>query len=413
MGEGSRPYDMIIYGASGFTGQYVAAEVFRQCKEKKIALAGRTKAKLEKVFDLIERETGEKANAGIVIADNSNDESIVEMCRQAHCVLNCVGPYRFYGEQVVKACVETGTHYLDISGEPGFLQKMQLQFHEEAQRKGIHIVGAAGFDSIPADFGLEHLRANFNGVMTSAESFWAYKGDRVKANYGTYLTIVHSLRTVSELKAQQKAIFREKMDYIGPRVPRRNPGWCKDVNSHIFPFLGADISVMKRTQYFESKVHGATPIQLGAYVKMGGWLQIIGMMLFGLIMGVLSKFSWGVSFLENHPKLCSFGVFSKEGLTREELAARGFVYEWYGKGYSTKPAPGEKAVPDKQMKLTLTGPEIGYIFCSIAMVAAANTILEEKLVNQGGVLTPGSALKGTTYASRLGKRGVKITIEEL
>lgn len=98
-----------------------------------------------------------------IVADVSDPESIKSMARLGKVVLNCVGPYRFFGEQVVKACVEEGTHHVDVSGEPQFLESMQLKYHKLAEEKGIYVVGSCGFDSIPADCGTVYLVQNFGG----------------------------------------------------------------------------------------------------------------------------------------------------------------------------------------------------------------------------------------------------------
>ena len=65
-----------------------------------------------------------------IVCDSNDDSSLIAMARQARLVLNCVGPYRFYGESVVEACVEAGAHHLDISGEPQYLEKTQLKYHQ-------------------------------------------------------------------------------------------------------------------------------------------------------------------------------------------------------------------------------------------------------------------------------------------
>ena len=99
-----RPYDIIVYGATGFTGQYAALEMARTSNGKKIAIAGRNASKLQQTLNFIEKEMGtgnlKDCEIGVVIADNSDDASIKEMCRQCRVVASCVGPYRFYGEQV-------------------------------------------------------------------------------------------------------------------------------------------------------------------------------------------------------------------------------------------------------------------------------------------------------------------------
>lgn len=410
-----RPYDIVIYGASGFTGQFAAVEAARACKGKKIALAGRTKSKLEAVIQRIDKELGgdcDVKSIGIVIADSKSDDSILEMCRQAKVIVNCVGPFRWYGEQVVRACVQMSTNYVDITGEPEFMQTCQIKYHEEAKERGIHIVSACGFDSIPADMGLEILREEFPGVLAAAESYIHLYGPG-KANYGTYLTIVHSVKHKDNVRGQQKEIFKQRIPYLGPKLRVRNPGFSKSENKWYLPFLGADPSVVKRTQYYESMEHNRTPVQYFAYFTTMSIFHMIGVMLFGLMVFVLTKFSFGIKLLENHPRIFSGGVFSKDGPTKDDISKSGFKMVFHGKGYKEQPESRTTAGrPDQRLSMKFSGPECGYVFTSTAVIAAAATILDDKLINNGGVLTPASAFRGSRFIERLENRNVKIEFME-
>lgn len=96
-------------------------------------------------------------------ADVFNPPTVVAMAKQCQVVLNCVGPYTQWGETVVKACSEEGTHHLDLSGEPLFLGKMEQKYSSTAEDSGAYIIGACGFDSIPSDYGAAYLQQNFGG----------------------------------------------------------------------------------------------------------------------------------------------------------------------------------------------------------------------------------------------------------
>lgn len=97
----------------------------------------------------------------IIIADVKDEESLKAMAARAKLIINTCGPYRFFGEPVVKACVEMGAHHVDVSGEPQFLEKTVLDYHKAAEEKGVYIVGACGFDSIPTDIGIVYLEKSF------------------------------------------------------------------------------------------------------------------------------------------------------------------------------------------------------------------------------------------------------------
>lgn len=115
--------DVLIFGASGFTGKYTVKEIIKIANkyDNKFTwgIAGRNKDKLKAVLD----EQGENAEVDlskipIVIADIHSEESLNEMAKKAKVILNCCGPYRVYGEPVVKACIANKTHHVDVSGEP-------------------------------------------------------------------------------------------------------------------------------------------------------------------------------------------------------------------------------------------------------------------------------------------------------
>ncbi|XP_064197173.1 saccharopine dehydrogenase-like oxidoreductase isoform X1 [Anguilla rostrata] len=175
----SRPYHVIVFGASGFTGQFVVEEVTRTLSDgpkgtMKWAIAGRSRHKLEKVLEQASATLTKPelmSEVGIILADVGDLASLATMCKQGVVVLNCVGPYRFYGEPVVKACIENGTHYMDICGEPQFLEGMQLKYQSQAAENGVYVIGSCGFDSIPADMGIQFTRDHFKGTLTAVESF--------------------------------------------------------------------------------------------------------------------------------------------------------------------------------------------------------------------------------------------------
>ncbi|XP_011382823.1 saccharopine dehydrogenase-like oxidoreductase, partial [Pteropus vampyrus] len=180
MATTQRPFHLVVFGASGFTGQFVTEEVAREQVDPEgnsrlpWAVAGRSAEKLQRVLERAALKLGRPtlpSEVGIIICDINNPASLDEMAKKATVVLNCVGPYRLYGEPVVKACIENGTSCIDISGEPQFLEQMYWKYHEKAAEKGVYIIGSSGFDSIPADLGVIYTRNKMNGTLTAVESF--------------------------------------------------------------------------------------------------------------------------------------------------------------------------------------------------------------------------------------------------
>ena len=152
----SRQYDVIVWGASGFTGKLVV-EYFLQQYGTGInwAIAGRNRQKLEQVL----QELGAGDNApDILIADSHDPVSMATLAKATKVVLTTVGPYALYGDLLVDACTEHGTHYCDLAGEVQWMRRVIDRNQSIAEKSGARIVHSCGFDSIPSDLGVQFLQ---------------------------------------------------------------------------------------------------------------------------------------------------------------------------------------------------------------------------------------------------------------
>jgi short subunit dehydrogenase-like uncharacterized protein len=148
MSEQEREFDVIVYGASGFVGVLVARYLAEHAPEgARLALGGRNAAKLE----------GLGLDWPVVVADASDAEALTTMAGRAGVVITTVGPYAKYGRLLARACAETGTDYVDLTGEVLFARDSIDENHETARRTGARIVHSCGFDSIPSDIGVHVL----------------------------------------------------------------------------------------------------------------------------------------------------------------------------------------------------------------------------------------------------------------
>ncbi|XP_056134411.1 saccharopine dehydrogenase-like oxidoreductase [Lampris incognitus] len=418
----SRPYHIVIFGASGFTGQFVVEEVARTVSEGpkgslKWAVAGRSKEKLEKVLEQAAGALGEpelKTEVDIIVADVGEPDSLAAMCKQAVIVLNCVGPYRFYGEPVVKACVENEAHYIDISGEPQFLESMQYDYHDEAADKGVYIIGSSGFDSIPADMGVIYTRDHFNGTLTAVESFLTTstgpEGGCI--HDGTWQSAIHGFADSVKLKILRRKFNYKPLPTVGSKIKRRGVMFfSNEIQQYAVPFLGSDPSVVRRTQRFLVEEQQATPVQYGAYAGIGGIANIVKLLFAGMMFLCMVKFAYGRKLLIKFPEFFSFGYFTKAGPTRKQIEGSSFQIAFYGEGYTEGQDPS-KGKPNSKIHTVVQGPEVGYVTTPIAMVQAALTILNEptELPKKGGVYTPGAVFAKTTLIDRLNNHGIKFSV---
>ncbi|XP_008308616.1 saccharopine dehydrogenase-like oxidoreductase [Cynoglossus semilaevis] len=422
MSSSSRPYHLVIFGASGFTGQFVVEEVARTISEGpggtlKWAVAGRSKQKLEKVVGQAAEILGKpelRSEVDIIIADVGQPDSLASMCRQAVIVLNCVGPYRFYGEPVVKACVENGAHHIDISGEPQFLEAMQLNYNSQAADAGVYVIGSCGFDSIPADMGVIYTREQFKGTLTAVESFLTIGSgpDGVCIHDGTWQSAVYGFADSNNLQSLRRKFQHKPLTYVGSRLRRRgNLFFSSEIQQYSLPFMGSDPSVVKRTQRYLAEEHHQTPVQYGAYAGVGGISNVIKLMFAGMMFWFLVKFSFGRNLLIKFPEFFSFGVFSKAGPSKKQMEASSFQFAFLGEGYTEGLDPSQ-GKPNGKIRILVQGPECGYVATPIAMVQAALTILHEPaaLPKRGGVYSPGAAFAKTSLIERLNKHGIQFSV---
>lgn len=149
-----RDFDLVLFGATGFTGRLTAEYLARHAPDGlRWALAGRNRDKLEEVRQHLATISASAADLELLHADVTDPTSLVAVAARARVVITAVGPYLAYGEPLVAACADAGTDYVDLTGEPEFVDRMYLRHHRAAVASGARIVHACGFDSIPHDLG--------------------------------------------------------------------------------------------------------------------------------------------------------------------------------------------------------------------------------------------------------------------
>ena len=257
----AREFEIIVYGATGYTGRLVAEYLTTRDDAPKWAMAGRNLAKLEEVRDLI----GAPAGTPLVVADASDAASLDAMCKRAKVILTTVGPYQLYGNELVTACVANGTDYTDLCGEPAWMRTQIDQHDAAAKASGARICFSAGFDSIPFDLGVlmlqKHCAAKFGAPAPRVKG-------RVRSMKGTF-----SGGTAASLKATMAAAAKDPAvigylvnpfslagDFAGPPQPPGNkPEYDESLKSWATNFVMAPINTknVHRTNFLLLQAYGA------------------------------------------------------------------------------------------------------------------------------------------------------------
>ncbi|GAB0099967.1 saccharopine dehydrogenase-like oxidoreductase [Sergentomyia squamirostris] len=408
--------DVVIFGATGFTGRCAVERGFDFLTKLKWGIAGRNQGKL----DSLKTEIGSKLSKDlseipVILADVADEASLKKMAEQAKVVVNCCGPYRHFGEAVVKACIASGAHHVDVSGEPQYMERMQLEYDEAAREAGVYIVSACGFDSIPADLGTIFHEKQFDGVVNSVETYLVTKakGPGASVHYGTWESAIYGLAHANELRSLRTKLFKERLPSMKPSLKNRSIIHRAPIvrNAVCLPFLGSDRSVVMRSQRFLFETQKKRPVQVRTYMSVGTYFNALLFILGGAIFSLLVRFSLGRQLLLAYPTLFSFGFASHEGPSDEKRKSMQFNMYFQGQGWSEALVEGEdqyKDPPTKKLLTKVSGTDFGYGNTAGALLLCATTILNEhtKMPGKGGVLAPGAAFGNTSLIDELIKHKV-------
>ncbi|MGB0931035.1 MAG: saccharopine dehydrogenase family protein [Chitinophagales bacterium] len=391
----SREFDIIVWGASGFTGRLVAEYLFKNYSSDdslKWAMAGRNQAKLEKVRAEVANDT-----IPLVIADSQDEASLKAMVQRTKVVCTTVGPYAKYGSKLVGACVENQTDYCDLAGEVQWMRRMIDQHHEAAKANGTKIVHTCGFDSIPSDMGVYYTQQQAkNKTGQPAKQIKmrvrAFKGEM---SGGTYASLGNVMVEAQKDKSIYKILtnpysLNPEGEQTGPDKPDLQAVvYDKASKNWIYPFIMAGINtkVVRRSNALSGYSYGKDFRYDEAMMSGDG----IG----GRIKGTIAAVGLGVLMLAKPGSLVKKGVdalLPKPGEgPNKKVREAGF--------YNLKFI----ATLDDNSTMTtkVTGDmDPGYGSTSKMMAESAISLAKDSLPDIGGVLTPSVAM-GDALLKRL------------
>lgn len=239
-----RAYDIVLFGATGFVGELTAEYLAAHAPEGlRWAIAGRSE---EKLAALRARLPGD-SEIGILTADVSDPRSLREIALHARVVATTVGPYITYGEELVAACADAGTDYLDLSGEPEFVDVTYVRHDARARETGARLVHAAGFDSIPHDLGAYFtVRQLPEDVPITVDGFVRASG---MFSGGTFHSALTGFSRTRQTLAAAQDRKRHEPRTVGRRAyaPVSAPRFAKEVGAWAVPLPTIDAQVVRRS----------------------------------------------------------------------------------------------------------------------------------------------------------------------
>jgi short subunit dehydrogenase-like uncharacterized protein len=248
-GKPARAYDIVVLGATGFAGK-LTAEYLAQAAppECRWAIAGRSERKLAAVRDELAAVHASAADLPLISADVEDPASLRALAESTRVLISTVGPYVLYGEGVVAACAAAGTDYLDLTGEPEFVERCFVRSHEAAVGSGARLVHAAGFDSVPHDLGAYFTVLQLPEDVPLAVA--GYVRGSMRISGGTFATMLtgasrlrENLAAAREAKAVRPAPDPSRRVVARGGRPGRDPvdgGWA-------LPFPSLDPMIVARS----------------------------------------------------------------------------------------------------------------------------------------------------------------------
>jgi len=412
----TKPYDFVIFGGTGYTGFYCIKNLIKINSEKNknytFAVAGRNLNKLKSVIDEVAKEVKQDlSKIPLIESDVKNKESLVNMTKQCRVLVTVVGPYTLYGRPVVESCIETDTHYVDISGEAQFVEGIQNDYFDKAKEKGLYIISSCGFDSIPADLGTVFMKDSAKDCeIKTVEGYIKAKNPKgFHINVGTFFSLLESLRNYKQIRPIRTVMFekfyKKKIEIPKPKmkIVHKAP-YAK--RGFFVPFWQIDAGVVKRTQlFFYNENEQDKPLSLFEYMHVQSVFHAFGMIIAILSIALMNLCSFTREYLKKYPQIFTLGVFSSNGPSREQVDCSTFEMYLVGKGV-------KKDSPSTEVSKTvyIKGNELAYDCTSLFLLNAGITILEDLAdQNKGnaGVVTPGYAFRNTKYIERIRELGVE------
>lgn len=384
-----REFDIVLFGATGFTGALTAEYLARHGGPTlRWALAGRNLDKLQKVRERLAAVAPGFDAIKLLLADVTDPASIQHIAESARVVITTVGPYIQYGEPLVAACANAGTDYVDLTGEPEFVDQMWLRYHELAVKTGARIVHCCGFDSIPHDLGVwftvGQLPAN---VPIKIEGFvragGTFSGGTLHSAVTAFSRFRSSLNISKQRRQAQPLPAGRKIGSTGESVHFETEldGWA-------VPMPTIDPQIVRRS--------AAALDRYGPDFRYGHFLLLKKLTSVAVLLGGVAAVFAGAQFR-----------LTRERLLRIKEAGDGPSPEQRSKGWFKVTFIGTGG--GKNVETQVSGGDPGYGETAKMLAESALCLAFDKLPRLGGVLTPVQAM-GSALLERLQLAGIRFEV---
>jgi len=384
-----RAHDIVLFGATGFTGGLTAEYLARNAAKGTLwALAGRNQQKLEALRDRLAAIDPACADLPLLRADVTDEAALEGVAASARVIITTVGPYLNYGEALVAACAKTGTDYVDLTGEPEFVDRMYTSYHAEAVASGARIVHACGFDSIPHDLGAYFTVKQLpEGEPLVVRGYVRAGGQLSAGTFHSAITAASRLRQAGAAhSARRKA---EAKPAAGRRVrsAKAVPHRDSSLGAWVLPMPTIDPQVVKRSA-----------VALDRYGPDFSYAHFLALKQLPVALGVVGGLGALVTVAQVPParKLLLGRMQSGDGPTAAQRAKGWFNVRFVGAG------GGQRVVCE------VKGGDPGYGETAKMLAESALCLAHDELPPSAGQVTTAEAM-GDALNERLERQGISFT----
>ncbi len=387
-----RRFDIVVFGATGFTGALTAEYLARNAPAgMRWALAGRNASKLEQVRGRLAVIDAACADLPLLHADVEDPGSLREIAVATKVVITTVGPYIRYGEPLVAACATAGTDYVDLTGEPEFVDRMWLEHHARAEQSGARLVHSCGFDSIPYDLGVQFTVEQLpEGVPISIDGFMRTKASFSGGTYHSAIEILGGLRSSAKLARERR---RLEGDPPGRRVRgvAGKPHADEFARGWVAPIPTIDPETVLRSARALDRY--GPDFRYSHYVVVGPLPVLLGLGAAAGVAVAVAQIPPGRDVLR---KLKSSG----EGPSEEQRAK-----SWFSVKFAAHAGNGDGT----DLRTEVRGGDPGYGETSKMLAESALCLAFDDLPPRAGQLTPAVAM-GDVLRQRLVAAGIEFKV---
>jgi len=381
----NKKYDLVVYGASGFTGQLICEylSAHKDAVDLNWAIAGRNTEKLESISN---KFSIEDKKVDVLYGDSFDKDSLDNISSQSRLIITTVGPYAIYGEQLVASCIENQTYYLDLTGEPHFVHKIKEKYTQKAYDNSVGIIHSCGFESIPPDIGVYSAINQLNEPNADVSYFFESNGDISGGTWASFINSLSSPRPIvssgSKKDHKSKTKKHNKKIFFHKKFKR----WAL-----FFPVIDKYI-VQKTAKSFNQYGEG---FSFSEYMLFKSWKKLAFILIGVFVVSIISK-----------SKLIKKRLLSLRpsgsGPSKERRAKNWFIAKVIAKGESSS------------AMTIIRGGDPGYGDTSKFISEMALCILtqSDQLLKTKGILTPVECT-GDLLVDRLRSAGISIDTKKL